>query len=156
MGRVEQTRRRAIVSVVYLPKELVSDLPKNMIHVRGIINGVPFSVVTHSKKNGARFIVIDKKLRAEAKVKAGDNVNINVTVFNPHEVEIPETRDTVAQSEDDPWFIQHAFVPDLKSSLQHCVNDLKAMDLGLKRKLESIQKSRTIGSDTFPGGKLPD
>jgi hypothetical protein len=88
---------------------------KAQVKVKGTINGINYRASLMPHGNGKHYMVVNKPLREEAKVKAGDRVNVRLEVDSDiRHVEVPEDFLTMLATNADAI----AFFNDLAYSYQ--------------------------------------
>ncbi len=79
-------------TILKLPKEASIKLPSRALTmVKGIINGIPFQEALEPDGKGSHWFKIDDSLQKATKIKAGDNVKVEIEASKEWvEPEIPE------------------------------------------------------------------
>ncbi len=132
-----------ILTVIYLPQEIIAVLPKGRVRTKGTINGVPFALAPQFKKDGSRFFTVSGQLRRAAGIKAGDPVEVIFRLVDPDKVNVPEELVAVLEQDDDAMKVWNTFTTGMQRSLIHYITSVKNVDSRIKRAIEIIEKSKT-------------
>lgn len=127
---------------IFLPSELVAQLPAKRLRVKGNINGVVFALAIQYRKNGDRFFMINKRLVKEAFLKLGSKAEVKFTLVDLDLVEVPEELAVVLEQDDQANKVWCTFPNGLRRSLIHYVTSAKSIDVRIKRSLELMEKAK--------------
>jgi hypothetical protein len=127
---------------IFLPSELVAQLPAKRLRVKGTINGVAFALAIQYRKSGDRFFMINKKLVKEASLKLGSKAQVNFRLVDPDLVEVPEELEAVLEQDELASSVWATFPNGLRRSLIHYVTSAKSIDVRIKRSLELMEKAK--------------
>lgn len=124
-----------------MPEKTLEELnhPKR-IRIEGTINGTPFNLAIQNIKDGRRFLMVGNTLRKEAKIKAGDKVEVTFTLADLDEIKLPEELMEVLEQDPEGKAVFSQFTPGLQRSLAHCIS-VKNVDSRIKRALELMHKA---------------
>ncbi len=129
---------------IVLPEKTLQELnqPKR-VRIEGTINGTPFNLAIQHIKDGRRFLMVGNTLRKEAKLKAGDKVEVIFTLADPDEIKLPEELTEVMEQDPEGKAVFSKFTPGLQRSLAHYVTSAKQVDTRIKRALELMDKAKS-------------
>ena len=129
---------------IVLPEKTLQELnqPKR-VRIEGTINGTPFNLAIQHIKDGRRFLMVGNTLRKEAKLKAGDKVEVIFTLADPDEIKLPEELIEVMEQDPEGKAVFSKFTPGLQRSLAHYVTSAKQVDTRIKRALELMDKVKS-------------
>lgn len=129
---------------IVLPEKTLQELnqPKR-VRIEGTINGTPFNLAIQHIKDGRRFLMIGNTLRKEAKLKAGDKVEVIFTLADPDEIKLPEELVEVMEQDPEGKAVFSKFTPGLQRSLAHYVTSVKNVDSRIKRAMELMDKAKS-------------
>ncbi len=153
MGKVKRYRFESILEYlsgvithtgIVLPENILEELnqPKR-IRIEGTINGTPFNLAIQHIKDGRRFLMVGNTLRKEAKLKAGDKVQVIFTLSDPDEIKLPEELMEVMEQDPEGKAVFSKFTPGLQRSLAYYVTSVKSVDSRIKRALELMDKAKS-------------
>jgi hypothetical protein len=128
--------------VVFLPEEIIDALPEGRVRVKGTMNGAPFALAPQYKKDGSRYFAVSAALRKEAKIKAGDKVEVIFKLVDPTIVDMPEELEAVLAQDDKAMEVWSTFPTGLQRSLVHYITSVKNIDSRIKRSLEMMEKAK--------------
>lgn len=152
MGKVKRYRFESVLEYlsgvithtgIVLPEKTLQELnqPKR-VRIEGTINGTPFNLAIQHIKDGRRFLMVGNTLRKEAKLKAGDKVEVTFTLADPDEIKLPEELMEVMEQDPEGKEVFSKFTPGLQRSLAHYVTSVKNVDSRIKRALELMDKAK--------------
>ena len=129
-------------SAIFLPQEVIHELPKGRIRVKGTFNGAPFALAAQHLKDGSRYFSVSGPLRKAARIKIGDPVAVYFKVVDPDKVDIPEELDAVLSQ--DPLALQawEKLTTGYQRSLIHYVTSVKNVDSRIKRALDLLERAK--------------
>jgi hypothetical protein len=142
LGTLLEIEGNYIAHGIYLPHELISQLPAKRLRAKGTINGVPFALAVQYRKSGERFFMISKKLVKDAQLKLGARAEVKFTLVNPDIVDVPEELEAVLEQDAEAKKVWLTFTKGLQRSLIHYVTSAKNVDVRIKRSLELIDKAK--------------
>ena len=137
---------------IFLPSEIVAQLPAKRLRVKGTINGIAFALAIQYRKSGDRFFMINKKLVKEASLKLGAKAQVNFRLVDPDLVEVPDELAAVLEQDERASSVWAKFPNGLKRSLIHYVTSAKGTDVRIKRSLQLMEKA-TLGLLYIQKGK---
>jgi hypothetical protein len=127
---------------IFLPSELVAQLPAKRLRVKGTINEIAFALAIQYRKSGDRFFMINKKLVKEASLNLGAKAQVNFRLVDSDLVEVPAELEAVLEQDELASSVWAKFPNGLKRSLIHYVTSSKSMDVRIKRSLELMEKAK--------------
>lgn len=133
---LEKVKINLIRTVIFMPVDVVLQLPKGRLRVNGLMNGAPFSLSIQYRKDGTRYFPVSSMLRRAAKIQPGDVVDITFTIVEPDKVEIPEELETTALHRN-----AEASKVQPVSPLRHYIHAVKQIDSRIRRAIEAVQKA---------------
>jgi hypothetical protein len=131
-----------IHSVVYLPEEIIEQLPKGRVRTKGTINGIPFALAPQYKKDGSRFFTVNASLKKAAKIKEGSRVEVNFRLVDPDELDMPEELEAVLAQDEEAMIAWNNLTIGYQRSLILYVTSVKNVDSRIKRSLELMEKAK--------------
>ncbi|MFY8022330.1 MAG: YdeI/OmpD-associated family protein [Bacteroidia bacterium] len=130
-------------SMVSIPSDIISTLPeKGRLRTIGTLNGAPFSLAIHGRKNGSGFFMIGSALKKTAKITKGDVVEISFSLTDPDFLELPEELQEVMAQDEEASKIFFGMTVGMQRSLAHYVSSVRNTDSRIKRALELAYKMK--------------
>lgn len=142
-SRLSPIKGTFLNTVIYIPENVVKDLPKGRIRTKGTINGALFALAPQYKKDGSRYFAVSAALRKAAKINEGDLVEVRFMLVDPDIIEIPEEFAVALEQDEEAKEIWDTFTTGMQRSLIHYVTSVKNVDSRIKRSLELLQKAKT-------------
>lgn len=140
---VLSTLKGAFIStVIFIPDQIVRQLPKGRLRTEGSINGTSFALAIQFKKDGRRFFMVSQTLRRSLGIKAGDAVKVEFKIVDPDKLELPEELDAVLAQDDEGRKMWASFTRGIQRGLAHYVGSVKNVDSRIKRALEIVEKGK--------------
>lgn len=133
---------------IFLPKEIIKQLPDGRVRAKGTFNQTPFSLGVQYKKDGGRFFVVSLVLRKAAGITIGDPVDVKFKLVNPEKVELPEELDAVLAQDDEGSKAWSKITPGLQRGIIHYITSTKNIDLRIKRSIQMVNRAKTGGLHT--------
>jgi hypothetical protein len=149
---LEAVKFNQITTAVFLPHQIIIEIPKGRLRVSGTMNGTPFSLAVQFKKDGRRYIAVGAGLRRTARIEVGDEVHIAFRVLNLKEVDLPRTFETVLKQDDEVKRISRIMLKDTKL-IASFVNTAKNLDSRVRRCIEIVQRSKSAGKSPLSKNK---
>jgi hypothetical protein len=131
-----------IHSVVYLPEEIVEQLPKGRVRTKGTINGIPFALAPQYQKDGGRFFTVNASLKKLARIKDGSKVEVSFRLVDPDLLDIPEELEAVLAQDEEAMTAWNNLTIGYQRSLILYVTSVKNVDSRIKRSLELVEKAK--------------
>ena len=131
-----------IKTVIYLPGNVVRQLPEGRVRVRGTFNGVPFALAVQRRKDGSRFFSVSRPLRKAAGLRVGSNVKVRFKIVDPDELDIPEELEAVLAQDEQARKVWDQFTTGYQRSLIHYVTSVKDVDSRIKRSLDLMNRAK--------------
>ena len=139
-GILEKVKISFINTVVFIPRDIIVQLPKGKNRVMGLMNGAPFSICIQYRKNGTQFFPVNAALREAAAIRPGDPVKVIFNILDAHQVEIsPE--ETTPGADDNAGRVWNGFTADLQPTLKHYIETVKKVDSRVRNAIDVVQKS---------------
>jgi hypothetical protein len=142
VSRLSSMKVNFISTVIYLPDEIVSQLPEGRVRTEGVLNGVSFALAPQHKNDGSRFFIVSASLRKAASIKEGDKVEVMFKLVDPDKVNIPEELQAVLEQDDEAMKVWQSFTSGMQRNFIIYVNSAKSADAKIKRALESMEKAK--------------
>jgi hypothetical protein len=143
VSRLSPMKGNFISTVIYLPDEIVSQVPEGRVRTEGVLNGIPFALAPQHKKNdGSRFFIVSSSLRKAAGIKEGDKVEVMFRLVDPDKVNIPKELKAVLQQDDEAMRVWETFTSGMQRNFIIYVNSAKSTDVKIKRALEAMEKAK--------------
>lgn len=148
-GIVESIKFKHISAAVFLPHHVTLSIPHGRVKVRGIINGVTFSVSVFYRKEAGRFFPINHALLKAAGLEPGDSVDITFTLIPSGKAEIPPERETVLGEHNKSKKIWRRLSTTAGQVVAGYFTLAKSIDSRLRCSLEKIQRSKVVLKQTY-------
>lgn len=129
-------------SALFVPKEIVSQLPGGRIRVKGTMNGAPFSLALLHLKDGSRYFAVSAALRKAARMKAGDQVSVSFKLVDPDRLHVPEELQAVLSQDADALHAWEKLTLGYQRSLIHYITSVKNVDSRIQRALELTARAK--------------
>jgi hypothetical protein len=157
LGTIEGT---LIHTVIYLPEDIVKELPEGRVRAKGTINGIPFALAPQYVKDGSRYFAVGAPLRKAIKIREGDPVKVIFKLVDPNIVDVPEELEAVLAQDDKAMKVWEGLTPGYQRSLIHYITSVKNVDSRIKRSLELMEKAKagqlSTQKDIKPNKKRSD
>lgn len=131
-----------IRTAIFLPVNIVNQLPGGRIRVKGTINGAPFALAVQNLKDGSRYFSVGAPLRKAAKIKVGDVVKVDFRIVDSDTVEIPEELEAVLSQDDEGKQVWEKLTKGYQRSLIHYITSVKNVDSRIKRALDLVARAK--------------
>lgn len=139
-----------INSVIFVPRNVVSQLPGGRVRVKGTFNGAPFALAVQHMKDGSRYFSVGAPLRRAARIQPGDKVNVIFKIVDPDKVDIPEELGAVLEQDPDARVAWNNLTTGYQRSLIHYVTSVKNIDSRIDRSLKLLERAK---AGLLPGAK---
>ena len=142
-----QTRLAPIDAVfmktaIFLPDEIIRQLPKGRVRVKGTFNRVPFALAVQHLKDGSRFFSVSGPLRKAAHIKVGDKVDVFFKLVDPDNLDIPEELEAVLDQDEVARNAWEKLTTGYQRSLIHYITSVKNVDSRIKRTIELLERAK--------------
>jgi hypothetical protein len=132
-----------IKMAIFLPREIIRQLPKGRVRVKGTFNGAPFALAVQHLKDGSRYFSVSASLRKAAGInKPGDPVSVIFKLVDPHKVEIPEVLEAVLSQDDLARKAWDKLTAGFQRSLILYVTSVKNVDSRIKRSIDMLNRAK--------------
>ena len=131
-----------VESGIFLPAELIVQLPAKRLRANGTVNDIPFSLAIQYRKSGHRFFMINKNLVKTAGLKVGKVAHVNFTLVDVDELVLAEELEAVLEQDERANKVWNTFTRGLQRSLAHYVSSAKSVDSRIKRAIEMMEKAK--------------
>jgi uncharacterized protein YdeI (YjbR/CyaY-like superfamily) len=125
-----------------LPEEIIEQLPKGRVRVKGTFNGAPFSLAVQHLKDGKYYFSVSAPLRKAARIKPGEKGEVTFKIVDPDKIEIPEELEAVLAQDDLAMKAWKKLTTGYQRSLIHYVTSVKNVDSRIKRSLQLMEKAK--------------
>jgi len=142
-GKLEHVEGVLAEAAIFLPKKIITALPKGRVRVKGTFNQTPFALGVQYKKDGGRFFVVSLVLRKAAKIKMGDPVDVKFKLVDPEKVELPEELEAVLEQDEDGATAWKTITPGTQRGIIHYITSTKNIDLRIKRSIQMIERAKS-------------
>ena len=129
-------------TAIFLPREVVRQLPKGRVRVKGTFNGAPFALAVQHLKDGSRYFSVSAPLRKAAGIKIGDPVTVSFKIVDPDKVEIPEELEAVLSQDDEAREAWDKLTRGYQRGLIHYVTSVKNVDSRIRRALDLLNRAK--------------
>ena len=129
-------------TAIFLPREVVRQLPKGRVRVKGTFNGAPFALAVQHLKDGSRYFSVSAPLRKAAGIKIGDPVTVSFKIVDPDKVEIPEELEAVLSQDDEARNACDKLTRGYQRGLIHYVTSVKNFDSRIRRALALMDRAK--------------
>lgn len=128
--------------VIYLPEEVVNQLPAGRVRVEGTVNGAPMALAVQHLKDGSRYFSVSAALRRAARVAVGGVVKVKFNIVDPGKLEVPEELEAVLSQDDDARKAWDKLTTGYQRSLIHYITSVKNVDSRIKRSLDLLNRAK--------------
>lgn len=142
-GKLEPADGVLAQAAVFLPKEVIKELPKGRVRAKGTFNQAAFALGVQYKKDGARFFVVSHVLRKAAGIRMGDRVEVKFKLVDPEKVDLPEELEAVLTQDDEGLKAWNTIKPGLQRGIIHFITSTKNIDLRIKRAIQLVDRAKT-------------
>ena len=129
-------------TAIFLPREIIRQLPKGRVRVEGTFNGAPFALAVLHRKDGSRYFSVSAPLRKVAGIKAGDPVVVLFKLVDPDKLEVPEELEAVLSQDDQAREAWDKLTTGYKRSLIYYVTSVKNVDSRINRSLDILNRAK--------------
>lgn len=129
-------------TAIFIPQEVVRELPPGRLRVKGTCNGVPFSLGIQYRKGGTRYLSVSAGMRKAAGIKEGDKVDIVFRLVDPDQLEVPEELEAVLEQDDTARKAWEKFTTGYQRSLIHYVTSAKSVDVRIARSIDLLERAK--------------
>lgn len=141
-----------IKTAIFLPDNIIRQLPQGRIRVKGTFNSAPFALAVQNLKDGSRYFSVGAPLRKAANIEVGDTVKVYFRIVDPDLLEIPKELEVVLSQDDEARGVWDEFTTGYQRSLIHYINSVKSVDSRIKRALDLAARAK---SGLLHGQKKP-
>lgn len=142
-GKLEKIDLQLVHYILVVPQEIIEQLPKGRVRVKGEMNGTPFALAIQSMKTGERYFSMGGALRREVKVKkAGEVIKVTFHLVDSEELDIPEELEAVLAQDPEGAEVFNALTTGYKRGLIHYITSVKNVDSRIKRAIQLIEKAK--------------
>lgn len=131
-----------IKTAIFLPQEVIRQLPKGRVRVKGTFNNVPFALAVQHLKDGSRFFSVSAPLRKAARIKVGDKVDVFFKLVDPDVLDIPEELEAVLEQDDLARKAWGKLTTGFQRSLIHYITSVKNIDSRIKRTIDILERAK--------------
>lgn len=131
-----------VKTVIFLPEDVVTKLPKGRVRVKGRFNGADFALAVQRMKDGSRFFSVSAPLRKAAAIRAGDKVRVFFKIVDPDTLDIPEELEAVLAQDDEARMAWNTLTPGYQRSLIHYITSVKNVDSRIRRSFDLLERAR--------------
>ncbi len=131
-----------VKNVIYLPKEIVKQLPEGRVRVEGTFNDAPFALAVQHRKNGDRYFSVSGPLRKEAHIKTGDRVKVKFRIVDPDKLHIPEELEAVLAQDGEAKEAWEKLTLGYRRGLIHYVTSVKNVDSRINRAIDLLNRAK--------------
>lgn len=150
-------------SAIFLPADIVRQLPEGRVRVKGSCNSAPFALAVQHLKDGSRYLSVSGPLRKAAGIKIGDPVDVSFHLVDPDKLDVPEALQAVLDQDDAARTAWDDLTTGYRRSLIHYITSVKNVDSQIRRALDLLarakagllhgQKTRTKKKAVKPAGE---
>ena len=131
-----------IKTAIFLPDEIIRQLPKGRIRVKGTFNGAPFALAVQHLKDGSRFFSVGAPLRKSARIKLGDKVDVFFKLVDPDTLDIPEELEAALAQDELAMKAWEKLATGYQRSLIYYITSVKNVDSRIKRALDLLERAK--------------
>ena len=131
-----------IKTALFLPEDVVRQLPPGRVRVEGTMNGASFALAVQHMKGRGRFFSVSGPLRKAAKIRAGDKVDVSFVLVDPDRLDLPEELEAVLSQDDEARKAWDKLTTGYRRSLIHYVTSVKNVDSRIKRSFMLLEKAK--------------
>ena len=142
-GTLQPIEGLLVQAAIFLPKEIIRELPKGRVRVKGTFNQIPFALAVQYKKDGGRFFVVSLVLRKAIKIKIGDAVDVKFKLVDSNKVDLPEELEAVLAQDDDGAKAWSKVTPGRQRGIIHYITSTKNIDLRIKRSIQMVDRAKS-------------
>jgi len=142
-GKLQPAEGVLADAAIFLPKEVIKALPEGRVRAKGTFNQTPFALGVQYKKDGRRFFVVSLVLRKSAKIKMGDDVDVNFKLVDSEKVDLPEELEEVLAQDDEGLKAWTKITPGTQRGIIHYITSTKNVELRIKRSLQMVDRAKT-------------
>ena len=140
--RLSEIDAALIKTAIFLPENVVRQLPKGRIRVKGTFNDAPFALAVQHLKDGSRYFSVGAPLRKAAKIKVGDSVQVAFNIVDPNKLDVPEELEAVLEQDDLARKAWDKLTTGYQRSLIHYITSVKNVDSRIKRSLDLLNRAK--------------
>jgi hypothetical protein len=129
-------------TAIFLPANIVTELPTGRLRVKGTMNGAPFALAVQNLKDGSRYFSVGAPLRKAARVNVGERVVVKFKIVDPNVVEVPEELDAVLQQDPLAMKAWSKLTQGYQRGLIHYVTSVKNVDSRIKRAIDLMERAK--------------
>lgn len=137
-------------SAIFLPRQVVAQLPGGRVRVKGTFNGAPFDLAVQHMKDGSRYFAVSAPLRKAAGIAIGDKVNVFLKLVDPDKLDVPEELEAVLEQDPDARKAWDKLTTGYQRGLIHYVTSVKNVDSRIERSLKLLERAK---AGLLPGAK---
>ena len=131
-----------IKTAVFLPENVIRQLPPGRIRVQGTLNNAPFSLAVQNLKDGSRYFSVGAPLRKAASIKVGDPVKVSFKIVDSELLELPEELEAVLSQDDEGKIAWNKLTTGYQRSLIHYITSVKNVDSRIRRALDLVTRAK--------------
>ena len=135
-------RAAFIKTAIFLPPDIVRQLPKGRVRVEGTFNRAPFALAVLHLKDGSRFFSVSASLRKAAGIKLGDPVAVSFKIVDPDKLDIPEELEAILSEDDQARKAWNKLTRGYQRGLIHYVTSVKNVDSRIRRALDLMNRAK--------------
>jgi hypothetical protein len=129
-------------TAIFLPQDVIRQLPKGRVRAKGIFNGAPFSLAVQHVQDGGWYFSVSAPLRKAAGIKIGDKVEVAFELVDPDLLDIPEELEALLQQDENALKAWQKLTTGYQRSLIHYITSVKNVDSRIKRSLLLMEKAK--------------
>jgi hypothetical protein len=141
-AKLSEVEANFIKTGIFLPGDIIRDLPKGRVRVEGTMNGAPFALAVLNMRDGSRFFSVSAHLRRAARIKLGDSVDVRFKVVDPDKVDVPEELEAVLAQDEDAMKAWEKLTIGYRRTLIHYVTSVKNVDSRIKRSIDLMERAK--------------
>ena len=134
--------RPFLKTAIYLPDNIVRQLPAGRVRVEGLFNQAPFALAVQHIKEGPRYFPVSAPLRKAAGIRLGDKVKVVFRLVDPDKLEMPEELEAVLAQDDEARKAWNKLPTGFRRSLIHYVTSVKNVDARIRRCLDMLSRAK--------------
>ena len=129
-------------TAIYLPDEVIRQLPKGRVRVEGTFNGTPFSLAVQHLKDGSRYFSVSGPLRKAAGMELGDSVTVAFKLIDPDKLDIPEELEAILEQDEEARKAWDTLTRGYQRGLILYVTSVKNVDSRIRRALDLLNRAK--------------
>ena len=141
-ARLSEIEGTFIKTAIFLPLEVVRQLPSGRVRVKGTFNNAAFALAVQHQKNGSRYFSVGAPLRKAAGIKLGDKVKVKCKIVDPDKLDLPEELEAVLAQDEQGKEAWDRLTTGYQRSLVHYVTSVRNVDSRIKRAIDLINRAK--------------